>query len=255
MRSMIFLATQISQSRAPVSFASTSSFTSLPTVSTRDHGIFTASLRFGPHARRSLLERRAKAGCTRIQSVSPPMSTWVMRGWLFSPTCIRRPLTLPIWQSSRSINFLSRTSRTRSISASNQLQRDGYQREHEGDHDDNRNDGVTEPAVAVFPEVDRIIHEKQEWHNGERKRRAGEGHGDHRHLDGVDAEHQRNGGEKDDDGVHESESRIFRRLQVFAPVPAKPLREEVRDREGEFEGGAEAREQHREREQVKAPLR
>jgi len=61
-RSMICLAIQISQSRAPVSFALTSSFTSLPTVSTRDHGILTGSLRFGPHIRASRLDRRPSAG-------------------------------------------------------------------------------------------------------------------------------------------------------------------------------------------------
>src|ERR1041385_8267351 len=189
-RSMIFFATQISQSSAPVSFALTSSFTSLPTVSTRDQGIFTASCRLGPHIRPSLFERRPRAGCTRIQSVAPPMSTWVTRGCVFSPTCMSKPLTLPISQSSRSFSFLSRTSRTRSTSASKELQRDGYQRQDERDYDDDRNDGVAQPAVAILPEVNRIVHEKQERHDREGEGRAGEGHRDHRHLDRIHAQHQ-----------------------------------------------------------------
>src|SRR5207237_5844247 len=173
MCSMMCWATQISQSSAPVSFPLTSNFTSLPTVSTCDQGIFTASLRLGPHILPKRFDKRPRAGWMRIQSVGPPMRRWVTRGWVFSPTCITRPLTLPMQHSSRSISFLSRTSRTRSISASDDLEGDGYQRQHEGDQADDRDQRVAYPAVAILAEVNGIIHEKKKRHDCEWKRRAG----------------------------------------------------------------------------------
>src|SRR5882672_9182853 len=73
MRSMMCFAIQISQSSAPVSRALTSTLMSLPTVITRDQGILTGSLRFGPHSLASLVARRPRAGCTRVQRVGPPI--------------------------------------------------------------------------------------------------------------------------------------------------------------------------------------
>src|SRR5256714_10509175 len=244
MRSMMCCATQSSQSSAPVSFALTSSFRSLPTVSTRDQGILTGSLLLGPQSLPSRFERRPRAGWMRIHNVGPPMRMGVTRGCVFSPACITSPLTRPMQHSSRSISFLSRTSRTRSISAPNDLQRDRYQRQNERNHDNDRHDGIADPAVTIFSEVDRIVHQEQKGHDSERKRSARKRHRQHRNLDWIDAQYEWNRGEQDDEGVDEGEPRVLRGLEVLTPVPAEPLREEVCNRQRNLERGAEAREQH-----------
>src|SRR6476620_9186340 len=178
-----------------------------------------------------------------------------MRGCAVSPTCISRPLTLPMSHSSRSISFLSRTSRTRFTSASHDLEWNRYHRENEGYQHNNRHDRIADPAVAVLTEVDGVVHEQQKRNYGERQRGTGECHRHHRHLDRIDAENQRNRRQENDDGVDESESRVLRGLEVFAPVPAEALCEEVRNCQRNLERRAKARENHRKGEQIESPPR
>src|SRR4051812_4006849 len=209
MCSMMCLASHSSQSSAPVSFASTSSLTSFPTASTRDHGILTGSLRRGPQSCDILLASFPSAGWMRIHSVAPPITMWVIRGWLFSPTCMTKPLTLPIGQPSRSISFLSRTSRTSFTSASDDLEWNRDYRENEGNQNYDGDDGIADPAIAVLAEVNRIVHQEKEWHDGQRQRRGCEGHRYRRHLDRVYAEQEWNGREKNDERVDEREARVL----------------------------------------------
>src|SRR4026208_388063 len=97
----------------------------------------------------------------------------VMRGGPASPTCISIPPTLPIAQSSRSISFLSSTSRTRCTSASHDLEWNRNQSQHECNQYDQADNGIADPPVAVLAEVERIVHEKKKRHDCKRESRAG----------------------------------------------------------------------------------
>src|SRR2546423_1898471 len=177
-----------------------------------------------------------------------------MRGCECSPNCITSPSTRPISQSSRSISCLSRTSRTRSISASDDLERYGNDRQDERDQDDNRHDGIADPPVAMLAEVYRIIHQEQERDNCEWKSRCSKRHRDHRHFDWIDAKYQRNRSEQNYDSVGQAKSGVFGWGYILTPIPAEALCEEVGNGERDLESRTEARQQHGYGEKIEAPL-
>src|SRR4051812_43815142 len=165
------------------------------------------------------------------------------------------PLARPMLQSCWSMSCLSSTSRIKCTSTSDYLQRNRDDRQHERDQYHDCDDGVADPSIPVLAEVDRIVHQEQERHDRQRKCRAGESHRKHCHFDWVDAKHQRDGGQQNDDGVDKSKTRVLRWLEIFTPVPAEALGKEISNGERDLQRSAEACEQHAEREQVKPPAR
>src|SRR6202022_275729 len=97
------------------------------------------------------------------------MSMCVMRGCESFSTCISRPSTPPLCFSSRSSSSLSRTSRTRFTSASDDLERNRDHRQNKRNQHDDRDNSIADPAIAVLPEIDGIVHEEKEWDNRQRQ--------------------------------------------------------------------------------------